>query len=199
MLQETSPDRGVGQRAKASDFAFGVGGICLIGGMNRRLVTLAALLTLLIAPLGQAGGKAEQLGMVTFHLEMDSSGASPKIAFPQMDDGKVRYFLRSPEFTLKDVVAFSPTPSGAGDDYGLVFQLKNSARQRLYALSAAYLGKYVLAQVNGRVVDGVWIDKPVEDGVLVIWKGVTTGDIKLFDKVLPRIGATGKARKTQAK
>jgi len=137
--------------------------------------------------------------MVTFHLEIDASGATQKIAFSQMDDGKVRYFLRSPEITMKDMLAFSPMPSGAGEDYGLVFQLKGPARQRLYALSVANTGKYLLAQVNGRVVDGVWIDQPVTDGVLVIWKGIATGDIKLFDKALPRIGAKDKAQKAKAK
>ncbi|KAB2640672.1 MAG: hypothetical protein DVB25_03625 [Verrucomicrobia bacterium] len=167
--------------------------------MNRRLAILATLFTLVAAPFGQAGGKAGELGMVTFHLEIDASGASPKIAFSQMDDGKARYFLRSPEITMKDIVAFSPIPSGAGEDYGLVFQLKGPARQRLYALSAANLGRYLLVQANGRVVDGVWIDKPVDDGVLVIWKGITTGDIKLFDKVLPRIGTKEKAQKAKAR
>ena len=167
--------------------------------MNRRLATLAALFTLVLAPFGKAGGKAGELGMVTFHLEIDPSGATPKIAFSQMDNSKLRYFLRTPEVTMKDMLAFSPIPSGAGDDYGLVFQLKPAARQRLYALSVANPGKYLLAQANGRVVDGVWIDKPVTDGVLVIWKGITTGDIKLFDKALPRIGAKDKAKKAKAK
>ena len=167
--------------------------------MNRCIATLAALITLVAAPLGRAGGHPGELGMVTFHLEIDPDGATKKIAFSQMDDGKARYFLRSPEFTLKDMVAFSPTPSGAGEDYGLVFQLKPPARRRLQALSVANPGRYLLAQANGRVVDGVWIDKPVEDGMLVIWKGITTGDIKLFDKVLPRIGAKDKAKKPKAK
>ncbi|MEI6606664.1 MAG: hypothetical protein WCP35_15255 [Verrucomicrobiota bacterium] len=167
--------------------------------MNRRLATLAALITLAISPFGQAGGKAGELGMVTFHLEIDASGASQKIAFSQMDNGKMRYFLRTPEITMKDMVAFSPIPSGAGEDYGLVFQLKATASQRLYSLSVANPGKYLLAQANGRVVDGVWIDKPVSDGMLVIWKGITTGDIKLFDKELPRIGAKDKAQKAKAK
>ena len=161
--------------------------------MNLRIAALAALLTVVVAPHGTAGGKAGEMGMVTFHLETDE-GASPKMVFPQMDEGKQRLFLRNPEISFKDMVAFSPFPSGNGDEYGLVFQLKDPAKRRLNALSLTYQGKYLLAQANGRVVDGVVIDKPVDDGLIVIWKGITTDEVKLFDKVLPRIGDTGKKK-----
>ena len=66
-------------------------------------------------------------------------------------------------------------------------------------LSIAHQGKFLLTQVNGRVVDGVWIDKQVDDGMLIVWKGITNGDIKLLDKVLPRIGAKDKAKKKKPK
>jgi len=162
--------------------------------MNVRIAALAALLTVVVAPLGRAGGKAGEKGMVTFHLETDPT-TNPKLVFPQMDNGKQRLFLRAPEFTLKDMVAFSPFPSGTGDEYGLVFQLKDSGKRHLNVLSLSSQGKYLLAQANGRVVDGVIIDKPVEDGVIVIWKGISNEEVKIFDKVLPRIGDAGKGKK----
>ena len=90
-------------------------------------------------------------------------------------------------------------PSGNGDEYGLLFQLKDPAKRRLNALSLTNQGKYLLAQVNGRVVDGVLIDKPVDDGLIVIWKGITSDEVKMFDKVLPRIGDTGKGKKKKDK
>ena len=96
---------------------------------------------------------------------------------------------------MKDMVAFRPFPSGEGEDYGMVFQLKDGAKRRLNALSIAHQGKYLLAQANGRVVDGVVIDKPVDDGLIVIWKGLSNDDLKLFDKALPRIGDDGKKKK----
>jgi hypothetical protein len=195
MRPQNSPDRGGGQRAKASDFAFGVGAMCLNPRMNLRIAALAALVTLVMAPLGQAGGKAGEMGMVTFHLETEGEGASPKMVFPQMDEGQQRFFLRMPEITMRDIVAFSPFPSGSGDEYGLVFQLKDAGKRRLNVLSLTAQGKYLLAQVNGRVVDGVIIDKPVDDGLIVVWKGITTDEVKLFDKVLPRIGDSGKGKK----
>lgn len=131
--------------------------------------------------------------MVTFHLETEAGG-NPKMVFPQMDNGKQRFFQRTPEITMKDMVAFSPFPSGTGDAYGLVFQLTDGAKRRLNALSTAYQGKFLLAQANGRVVDGVLIDKPVDDGLIVIWKGITLDEVKLFDKALPRLGDKDKKK-----
>lgn len=167
--------------------------------MNVRIAALVALLTLVVTPLGHAGGKAGEMAMVSFHLETDAAGATKKNAVSQMDDGKERFFLRTPEITLKDVAAFSPFPSGTEDQYGLVFQLKDPAKRALNVLSLTAQGKYLLAQANGRFVDGVLIDKPVEDGIIVIWKGITTEEVKHFDKILPRIGAKDKAKKKKAK
>lgn len=138
--------------------------------------------------MGMSGGKAGETGMVTFHLETEA-GENPKMVFSMMDGKKERFYRRMPEFTMKDFVAFSPFPSGEGDLFGLVFQLKDAARRRLNAMSMTYQGKWLLAQANGRVADGVLIDKPVDDGLLVIWKGITLEEVKMFDKVLPRMGA----------
>ena len=161
--------------------------------MHLRIAALTALFVLVFAPVGKAGGKAGEMGMVTFHLETEAGG-NPKMVFPQMDEGKQRWFSRSPEITMKDMVAFRPFPSGTGEEFGLVFQLKDPAARRLNALSMANQGKFLLAQANGRVVDGVVIDKPVNDGLIVIWKGITAEELKLFDKVLPRIGEDGKKK-----
>jgi hypothetical protein len=53
----------------------------------------------------------------------------------------------------------------------------------------------MVARVNGRVVDGVVIDKQIEDGFIIIWKGVTLAEINLYDKAAPRIGAKGPKKK----
>lgn len=151
-----------------------------------------AFVALAAAPLGKAGGKAGEMGMVTFHLERDGGDRDPKRVFTQMDDGKERVFGRSPEISMKDIVSFRPFPSGDGDQFGVVFMLNDAAKRRLNAISIAHQGKYLLAQANGRVVDGVVIDKPVNDGMIVIWKGLVTQDVNLFDKALPRFGDDGK-------
>lgn len=163
-------------------------------GMFPRMTALVALFALVLTPVGKAGGKAGEMGMVTFHLETEEGG-NPKMVFPQMDEGKQRFFIRTPEISMNDIVAFAPFPAGTGEEYGVVFQLRDAAKRRLNAISLTNQGRFLLAQANGRVVDGVIIDKPVDDGVIVIWKGLTANDVKLFDEALPRIGQDGKKKK----
>jgi len=161
-----------------------------------RLV-LAAFVTMfvtILAPNATASGKKEMKTSLSFHLETEATD-NPKMIFPQLANGQTRYFRRLPEITTKDVVSFSPFPSDVGEGYGVVFKLKGNAANRLAALTAANQGKWLIAQVNGRVVDGVMIDKQVSDGFIVIWKGVTLDDVTLFDKSMPRIGAENKKKK----
>jgi hypothetical protein len=175
-------------------FCFQSAGDVLVSGMNLRMTALVALFALTLNPAAPAGGKAGEMGMVTFHLETEAGG-NPKMVFSQNDDGKERFFSRTPEITMKDMVAFLPFPSGGGDEYGILFQLKDPARRRLNAISLAHQGKFLLAQINGRIVDGVVIDKPVDDGLIVVWKGLSAEDVKLFDKALPRMGDDKKKKK----
>ena len=53
----------------------------------------------------------------------------------------------------------------------------------------------MITQLNGRVVDGVLIDRQIDDGQLVIWKGVTLADVATLDKALPRTGEDKKKKK----
>jgi len=163
--------------------------------MQRRFGAFWLLLVVAFAPAVLAGGKAGVTASVSFHMETDAND-NPKMIFSQLANGQVRYFRRMPEITTKDVVAFNPFPAeGGGDDYGIVFQLRDNAAKRLAAITNANQGRWLIAQVNGHVVDGVLIDTQINDGFLVIWKGATLADINVFDKALPRVGQQGKKKK----
>jgi hypothetical protein len=163
--------------------------------MQARLAAHLMLLVFALAPVVVAGGKADTKATLSFHMETEATD-NPKMIFEQLVNGQARYFRRMPEITTKDVESFNPFPSDAGgDDYGIVFKLKDNATKRLAALTNLNQGRWLLAQINGRVVDGVLIDKQVDDGFSVIWKGATLADIKVFDAALPRLGQDGKKKK----
>lgn len=147
----------------------------------------------LAAPLFAAGKKESKLS-VTFHLETEATD-NPKMIFPQLANGQTRYFRRTSEVNLNDIESFSAFPSDVGEEYGVIFKLKGNAARRISALSNANQGRWMVSQVNGRVVDGLIIDKAVDDGYLVIWKGVTLEDTKLLDKAMPRMNAKDKKKK----
>ncbi|MES2920507.1 MAG: hypothetical protein V4819_03115 [Verrucomicrobiota bacterium] len=159
--------------------------------MQSRIATLTMMVLLAMATGVFAGGKKEEKTSVTFHLQAEATD-NQKMTFTQLANGKLQYFHRLPEISMKDIALFNPFPSTVGDDYGLVFRLKPSASERLAAITAANQGRWMIAQINGRVVDGVTIDKQITDGVIVIWKGVTLADVELLDKELKRAGAEKK-------
>lgn len=144
-----------------------------------------------LAPTAFAGGKKENKVSVTFHLEADATD-NPKMTFTQMANGQKRFFNRLPEISTKDIVAFSPFPADVGEGYGVVFRVKGNVANRLAALTNANVGRFVISQINGRVMDGFLIDKQIDDGCVVIWKGVTLADVTLLDAEIPRFGAKEK-------
>jgi hypothetical protein len=155
--------------------------------MNLPLAALTMTLVLALTPATFAAGKKENKASVTFHMETEGTD-NPKMIFPQMANGQTRYFRRTSEISLKDVISFTPFPADGGQSFGLVLKLKPNAVNRLAAITSANQGRWLISQVNGRAVDGVMIDKPVNDGFIVIWKGVTDADIAVLDKELPRVG-----------
>lgn len=166
--------------------------------MSHWTKTLAALFLLCLPSAVFAGGKAEDAPIISFHMETEPTD-NPKMIFPATtQDGKQRAFRRLSDISAKDVVAFGPFPDDlGGETYGVALRLKPAAARRLAAVTAVNQGKYLLARVNGRVVDAVLIDKEIDDGILVIWKGVTLQEINMYDKEVPRIGA--KETKEEAK
>ena len=161
--------------------------------MQTRLAALLMGLILALAPAVLASGRKSGNASVTFHLETESTD-NPKMIFPQLTNGQTRYYRRMPEITSKDMVAFSPFPSETGEGYGIIFKLKPNAVNRLAAVTSINTGRWMISQINGRIVDGVLIDKQINDGFIVIWKGVTLADVATFDESLPRIDAGGKKK-----
>ena len=144
------------------------------------------VLLMLVAVTAWAGGE-KKAAQVSFHIETEGTD-NPKMIFPSQVMGEQRFFRRTPEISSKDLVAFSPFPADDQASYGVLFQLKDNARTRLAAVTTNNQGKWLVCQAFGRIVDGVLVDKPVDDGALVIWSGLTLEEIRELDKVMPRIG-----------
>jgi hypothetical protein len=162
--------------------------------MQPRFAAVLMMLFAALSPAVHAGGKADKKASITVHLETENT-ENPKMIFQQEIGGSTRYFRRMPEVSTKDVIAFSPFPSEAGDQYGIVFQLKENVARRLSAITSSNQGRWLLTMINGRAVDGVLIDKQIDDGIIVAWKGLTMADIAVFDESLTRIGQDGRKKK----
>lgn len=171
--------------------------LCFLPPMQSRIAAILTMLILVFCPALSAMGKKAPKFTISFHMETDGND-NPKMIFSQLANGKQRFFRRMPEISTPDIVSFRPFPATIGDDYGVIFKLTGNASNRLAGITTMNQGRWMIAEVNERVLDGVLIDKPVNDGMLVIWKGVTLADIALFETTLPRIGEEGK-KKTKKK
>ncbi len=156
-------------------------------GMNILIAILAFAALLIFTPNASAGGDKGKPARISFHIETEGTD-NPKMIFPHEIFGKQRFFRRIPDISSNDLVAFSPFPAEDQASYGAVFQLKDPARRRLAAVTADNIGKWLVCQAFGRIVDGVLVDEPVDDGAIVIWRGLTLEEVKEIDKVMPRIG-----------
>ncbi len=150
-------------------------------------MTFRRFLVLLLAALpfspALAGGKKDNQVKITFHIQADPN-ENPKLIFQH----ERFFFRRLSEVSEKDITHFNPFPSRDGEGYGILFQLKPNAATRINAVTADNINRWLLAMVNGRVVDAVFIEKPVNDGQLVIWKSIGEGEVQAMDKKFPRIG-----------
>jgi len=162
--------------------------------MRSLFATIPILVCLALAPALLASGKKETKIQISFHLETEATG-NPKMIFPQRVAGQVRYFNRMPEISSKDIVSYAPFPAPMDESFGAVFKLKDHVGNRLAAITNANQGRWVIAQINGRVVDGFIIDKQVDDGRMVVWKGMTLADFTVFDEEMPRTGEENKKKK----
>ena len=152
----------------------------------RLILILAPLLLLLLASPALAGGKKGDEVNIAFHMETQA-GENPKMVFPQFVAGEERQFRRIPEVSTKDIKAFNPFPSRDGEGYGVLLTLKSGSNNRLAAVTASNTGKWMISRVNGRIVDAVRVDQQINDGELVIWKGISAAEIEQFEEKFSRI------------
>lgn len=164
--------------------------------MQPRIAAVLVTLVTAFSPVAFAGAKADNKASISIHMETENSD-NPKMIFQQEIGGRTRYFRRMPEVSTKDIIAFSPFPSEAGGDFGVVFRLKDNVAGRLSAITSSNQGRWLITMINGRPVDGVLIDKQIDDGIIVAWKGVSLADIAIFDESLPRIGDDGRKKKKE--
>jgi len=141
-----------------------------------------------------AGGDPSRKFSVTFHMETDAND-NPKMVFPQAVLGRQRVFRRLPDLSSRDIEGFKRIASGGNEGMGVVFKLKETASKRWQAVTSTNINRWVVSQVNGRVVDAFVVDQPIGDGLVVIWKGLTEEDLVLLKKEFTEIGVEENPKK----
>ncbi|MCB1232054.1 MAG: hypothetical protein KDN19_17430, partial [Verrucomicrobiae bacterium] len=118
-----------------------------------------------------------------------SADEAPKFATPVKMGSEMRqyYFKRVPTFTDRDVAYFYPFISQDGSTFGAGLKLTPKATEALKAHSLTHQGKLLGIRVSNAPYTAVMIDRPVDDGVIVIWQGLAKAHLKAFEKRFPHV------------
>lgn len=153
---------------------------------RRHVAALGSVLALSLMCLG--AGKQYKLYVVTFHLEGDEND-NPKMVTPVKlgQEHRQYYFSKIPAFTDKDIKWFYPFTAADGVSFGAAFRLKDHAAVELKGITLTHQGKLLGLRCSDAPLQAVLIDRPVEDGVVVIWSGLQQRHLQEFRKRFPHV------------
>lgn len=147
---------------------------------------LFLLLLLISSTLFYSCGSQGPFAQVTFHTQTPL-GESDNTIFPyRFKNGKVIHMRRVPDYVLSNVVSYQPFLSEKKTSYGGIFNLNDVGKKRLLHFSTQNQGLYMISIINGKVGEPVVIDRPISDGQLVVWDGLTQQDLQRLDTEIPR-------------
>ncbi len=147
---------------------------------------LAIALFLPASLLLMGNGKQADAFLITIHEE-SSADEVPKFATPVKLGSEMRqyFFKRVPTFTDRDIAYFYPFVSKDGATFGAGLKLTPKATEALKAHSLTNQGRLLGIRVANAPYTAVMVDRPVDDGVIVIWQGLSKAHLKAFEKRFP--------------
>lgn len=149
---------------------------------------LIAALILVATPSGNGAGTQSKLSILSFHVEGDQTD-NPKMITPVKLGAEHRqyFFSKIPSFTDKDVAWFYPFTAADGVSFGVAFRLKEHAATELKAITLTHQGKLLGLRCADAPMQAVLIDRPIDDGVIVMWSGLTQKHLQEFRKRFPHV------------
>jgi preprotein translocase subunit SecD len=88
----------------------------------------------------------------------------------------------------REIKAFHPFPSPAGQGMGIYFQLDQHGSNALEQITTSKRDKYMVAIFNGRPLARMRIDRPIKDGIVYVPGGIFPEEIQQMGMRLPLIG-----------
>jgi len=154
--------------------------------MARKIFLICSLLAISVWCPGI--GKKYNLYLVTFHLEGDQTD-NPKFITPVKlgKDHRQYFFSKIPCFTDKDIAWFYPFTSRDGASFGVAFRLKDHAAIELKAITLTNQGKLLGLRCSDAQLQAVLIDRPLDDGTVVVWEGLQQRHLEEFGKRFPHV------------
>lgn len=137
--------------------------------------------------------------LVRFHVVASEQDREPFIMAARMSESSESInLLKMPVVTEHDISAFHPYPLPNGT-YGATFVLEHHGTKVLENASRSHRGGTMVAVVNGRAVAAMRIDRPVNDGLIVIPHGLTVPEVKLLGERFSLVGESSDQTRARRK
>lgn len=104
-----------------------------------------------------------------------------------------------PLINERDIVSAQTFPAADGS-HGAYFKLDSHGTNLVMQHSLSQRGTFLFAFLNGRAVIDLYIDRPVQDGIIAIPRGLTPEEVLLIEQKFPLIGnEDGKPQRAKSK
>ena len=152
----------------------------------RMAAALAALLCV-------AGAKKPVIDL-RIHAQ-GSEAEAPTFAIPAtLLNGQPVFLQRMALITQSEVDAIYPFAAADGSQ-GVYLKLGAHGSRLLQQHTMVKQGELLVVMLNGRMVSNLLIDRPIDDGILSIPRGLSPDDIAVMETVFPVVGQEGKKKK----
>lgn len=170
----------------------------------RRVFAVAYLLsTLLLVLLPELASAATRkpLCTVRFHLEVRSASEDPfSIPVKLQSPAKQIFIESSASISERQVEAVHFYPASDGS-WGCLFKLDNSGRIALATVTSGSRGRCMVfflgTEQGSRQVLDILIDRPVNDGILPVSRGLTWQEVEMLRTQFPPKDPKKRARNSQ--
>jgi len=136
----------------------------------------------------EGAGKQAKLYVVTFHVEGEETDNPKMVTRVKLGQEHRQYFFsKVPTFTDRDIAWFFPFTASDGVSYGAAFRFKEHSATKLKAITLTNQGKLLGLRCSDAPLQAVMIDRPIDDGVVVIWSGLQQRHLQEFRKKFPHV------------
>ncbi len=131
---------------------------------------------------------------VRIHAE-GTEAEAPTFAIPAtLLNGRPAFLQRMPLVSQSEIEAVYPFAAADGSQ-GVYLKLGVHGSRLLQQHTMSQQGKTLVVMINGRMVSNLLVDRPVNDGIVSIPRGLTQEDISLLTSVFPVLGQENTKKK----
>ncbi len=150
-------------------------------------------IALCLASLLCTGGAKKPVVELRIHGE-GLAAEAPTFSFPAtLLNGRETFLSRMPLITQREIHSVFPFAAADGSQ-GVYLKLDNHGSGLLKQHTMERSGRLLAVFFNGRQVSNLVVDRPVNDGIVSIPRGLENTEVELLTSAYPVMGESGKKR-----